>query len=442
MAHLFVLLVLLALQGVLLHGFPDAFASQEIQLTVNFGFLLLAAYLFGEWAARIRLPKLSGYLLAGILLGPDVLGTFSRESVASLRFIDELALTYIALTAGLELRVQDLRKDWKLLLGLSLAVPLIVFPLIFLFLYWSGEGFGLFSGISSLQKGILAALAASLAIARSPSSTVAIIKECRARGRFSETVLGVTVVTDILVIVCFSFFLALSGVQGRQEISSSMLWISIPLEIFLSFFAGLLLAGCMSIYTHYVKADRIFFFLCVGFLVTRLSDATSYSLENYTGMALHLEPLLISMSAGFCLQNVFPGGAFYEETIERSYLPIFVIFFALAGTALDLGAFFQMWPCAMLFAVIRFSGIWFACTGTLAILREPVSRGALYGMSFITQAGVSIGLAGLFLRRFPQEADVFYTLLLAVILMNQMLGPVAFKVALEKSGEARTGKAS
>jgi len=442
MAHLFVLLVLLALQGILLTAFPDAFASREIQLTVNFGFLLLAAYLFGEWASRIRLPKLSGYLLAGILLGPDVLGTFSRESVASLRFIDELALTYIALTAGLELRMRDLRKDWKILLGLSLAVPLVVFPLTFLFLYWGGDSFGLFPGLTTVQSGILAALAATLAIARSPSSTVAIMKECRARGRFSETVLGVTVVTDILVIVFFSFFMALSGIQGREGVSPSMLWISIPLEIFLSFGAGLLLAGCMSIYTRYVKADRIFFFLCVGFLVTRLSDATSHSLEHYTGMALHLEPLLISMSAGFCLQNLFREGAFYEETIERSYLPIFVIFFALAGTCLDLGAFVRMWPCAVLFAVIRFSGIWFASTGTMAILHEPASRGTLYSMSFITQAGVSIGLAGLVLRRFPHEVDVFYTLLMAVILMNQMMGPVAFKVALERSGEARPVKAS
>ncbi len=441
MAHLFVLLVLLALQGILLKGFPEAFSSSEVQLTVNFGFLLLAAYLFGEWAARIRLPKLTGYLLAGILLGPDILGTFTRESVASLRFIDELALTYIALAAGLELRVRDLRKEWRLLLGLSLGIPIVVFPLTFIFLYWAGPFFGLFAQLSPYQRALLAALAATLAIARSPSSTVAIMKECKARGRFSETALCVTVITDILVIVFFSFFLAFSGaVEGEVEPSTSALWVSIPLEILLSFLAGLFLAWCMSMYTRLVKADRIFFFLCVGFLVTRLSDATSHWLEIYTGIALHLEPLLISMSAGFFLQNIFRQGAFYEETIERSFLPIFVIFFALAGTGLDLQALVRMWPCALLFVLIRFSGILIACFGTMKVVGEPPSQAGLYGMSFITQAGVSIGLAALVLSRFSCEIDMFYTLLLAVILMNQLVGPVAFKWALEKSGEARTGK--
>jgi len=90
MTHLFVLIVLVLLQGLLLKGFPQAFSLVEVQLTLNFGFLLLAAYLFGEWTARIRLPKLTGYLFAGILLGPDVLGYFSRESLVSLGFIDEL----------------------------------------------------------------------------------------------------------------------------------------------------------------------------------------------------------------------------------------------------------------------------------------------------------------------------------------------------------------
>jgi len=441
MPHLFVLLVIVALQGILLHAFSDAFGTWEIQLTVNLGFLLVAAYLFGQWAARIRFPKISGYLLAGVLLGPDVLGTLSRESAASLRFLDELALTFIALAAGVELRMRDLRKEWRLLTGLSLSIPLIVFPAIFLFLYEAGDLFGLFPGLSTLKRGLLAALGASLGIALSPSSTVAIIKECRARGRFSEAVMGVTVVIDILVIVFTSFLLALSVLGDAQGGASSPLrWFAIPLEIILSFLAGLFLAWGMAIYTRYVKADPIFFFLCVGFLVTRVSDATSRSLELYTGIALHLEPLLISLSAGFCLQNVFGTGAFYEETIERSYLPIFVIFFALAGTGLDLGAFRRMWPCALLFAGIRLAGIWVASAGTLALLRELPARGTLYGMGFITQAGVSIGLAALVVRRFPHDVEAFYTLLLAVVLMNQMVGPVALKLALERSGEARAGR--
>ena len=441
MTHLFVLLVVMLLQGILLKSFPGAFAQTEVQLTLNFGFLLLAAYLLGEGTSRLGLPKLTGYLFAGILLGPDMLGYFTRESVESLRFIDELALTFIALSAGLELRVQDLRKQWRVLSGLITGIPLVVFSLIFSFIFFAGSGLGLLPTLPPGQKALLACLLGTLAIARSPSSTVAVIKECRARGSFSETVLCVTVAMDILVIVLFSLFLSLAGISTHSDpVSAVALWITIPSEILLSFLGGFFLAWVMKIYTRYIYADRLFFLLCVAFLVTRLSHAFSGFVEPLTGISLRLEPLLICMSAGFFLQNYFRHGSFYEETIEHSFLPIFVIFFALAGTALDLQALRFMWPVAILYVVIRILGVFLACHGVMRFLRAPFSHGNLYGLSFITQAGVSIGLASLIPRRFPEEGEALFTLLLAVIVINQIVGPIAFKFALERSGESRIVK--
>lgn len=441
MTHLFALLVVMILQGILLKSFPGAFARTEVQLTLNFGFLLLAAYLLGEGTSRIRLPKLTGYLFAGILLGPDVMGYFTRESVESLRFIDELALTFIALSAGLELRVQDLRKQWRILSGLITGIPLVVFSLVFSFVFFAGSDLGLLPCLPPIQKALLASLLGTLAIARSPSSTIAVIKECKARGSFSETVLCVTVAMDILVIVLFSLFLSLASLSTSSDYASRVAaWITIPAEIILSFLGGFALAWVMKIYTRYIHADRLFFLLCIAFLVTRLSHSFSGFLESLTGFSLHLEPLLICMSAGFFLQNHFKQGLFYEETIERSFLPIFVIFFALAGTDLDLQALRFMWPLALLFVGIRISGVFFACHGVMRILRAPFSHGHLYGLSFITQAGVSIGLASLIPRRFPEEGQALFTLLLAVIVINQIIGPIAFKFALERIGEAKTGK--
>jgi len=440
MIHLFALLVLLILQGIVLKAFPEAMGRTDVQLTLNFGFLLLAAYLFGEWTARIRLPKLTGYLFAGILLGPDLMGYFSRESVESLRFFDELALTFIALSAGLELRLADLRKQARILSGLVIGIPLVVFSLTFSFIYFAGPVLGLLPTSSPFEKMIMAALLGTLAIARSPSSTVAVIKECKAKGSFSETVLGVTVSMDILVIVLFSLFLSLAGMsQTNAPVSVVALWITIPVEILLSFLTGFGLAWLMAIYTRYIQADRIFFLLCVAFLVTRLSFVFSEHLESSIGISLHLEPLLICMSAGFFLQNVFRQGPFYEETIEQSFLPIFVIFFALAGTRLDIEALRLMWQYALMFAIVRYLGIFLSCHMVAGALRIPPARGNLYSMSFITQAGVSVGLANLLPVRFPQGGDVLFTLLLAVIVMNQVAGPIAFKFALEKSGEAKRG---
>ncbi len=438
MTHLFVLFILVLLQGILLRGFPQAFSLMEVQLTLNFGFLLLAAYLFGEWTARIRLPKLTGYLFAGILLGPDVLGYFTRESVASLRFIDELALAFIALSAGLELRVKDLRRQWRILTGLVVAIPVTVFCTIFAFIYFALPQLGVLPTMPPVQKTILAALLGTLAIARSPSSTLAVIKECRAKGEFSESVLCVTVVMDILVIMLFSLFLALVGATGSAAATDADdLWVKIPSELVLSFLLGLCLAWFMSVYVRYIRTEGIFFLLCVAFLVTRLSHGLAGHTESMLGFSLHLEPLLICMSAGFFLQNLFKRGEFYEATIDRSFLPIFVVFFALAGTGLSLEALGSMWQVAIVYALIRILGVFVACHVSLGLLGSPMKMRNLYGMSFITQAGVSIGLAGLIPRRFPEGGETLFTLLLAVIVINQIVGPIAFKTALVQSGEAK-----
>jgi Kef-type K+ transport system membrane component KefB len=438
MTHLFVLCVLVLLQGILVRSFPEAFSLTEVQLTLNFGFLLLAAYLLGEWTARIRLPRLTGYLFAGILLGPDVLEYFSGDSVEALRFIDELALTFIALSAGLELRVQDLRKQWRILVGLTAGIPVAVFCLVFPFVYFALPQLGLLPVLPSPQRAIVASLFGTLAVARSPSSTLAVIKECRARGRFSESALCVTVVTDILVIMLFSFFLALAG--GHDPAGSGRevgLWVAIPVEILLSLLLGFFLAWFMGAYVRYIQAESIFFLLCVAFLVTRLCQVFPAQTASLTGIALRLEPLLICMSAGFFLQNRFGRGAFYEDAIERSFLPIFVVFFALAGTRLDLQALASMWTWALLYAGVRMLGLFLGSHCVVGVLRFPFRAGNHYGMSFITQAGVSIGLVSLLPGRFPRGGEVLYTLVLAAIVINQIVGPIAFKFALEQSGEAR-----
>jgi Kef-type K+ transport system membrane component KefB len=441
MTHLFVLAVLVLLQGILLKGFPHAFSLVEVQLTLNFGFLLLAAYLFGEWTVRIRLPKLTGYIFAGLLLGPDVMGYFSRESVEALLFIDELALTFIALSAGLELDMEDLRKQWRLLTGLTLAIPVSVFTLVVPFVYFALPQLGLLPALPPAQRAVLAALLGTLAIARSPSSTLAVIKECRARGSFSESALCVTVVTDIFVIVFFSFFLSLGWAADPRGPSFEMgLLMTILAGISLCLVLGFLLAWFMSIYVRYIRTESIFFLLCVAFVVTRFSLAFPEQSARLAGVSLHLDPLLICMSAGFFLRNRFRRGAFYERAIERSFLPIFVVFFALAGTRLDLEAFGSVWRWALLFVAIRMLGIFLGSHGVLWRLHAPFRMGSFYGMSFITQAGVSIGLASMIPRRFPVGGEGLYTLVLAVIVINQIVGPIAFKFALEQSGEAKTAR--
>ena len=159
-------------------------------------------------------------------------------------------------------------------------------------------------------------------------------------------------------------------------------------------------------------------------------------MEGLFAVSLNLEPLLICMSAGFSVQNFSDMGRFFMDGLERISLPIYVLFFSLAGASLDLDALHIAWPLALSLAVVRGLGI-LAATWLAGVLnRDPASHRRSAWMAYLTQAGVAIGLAQLAERHFPEIGVYLTTVVLAVITINQVVGPITFKASLNIVGEA------
>jgi Kef-type K+ transport system membrane component KefB len=364
----------------------------------------------------------------------------SHEMVSRFRLVDDLALSFIALTAGGTLQLQFLRKRSKAILINILLQTLFAFTLVFLSFFFMSNRLSLMPNLTEAQIMVLACLLGVIAVARSPSSAIAIINECRASGMFTTTVLGVTVAIDVLIIVMFTLAMAVSEIiMGAGTAVDFRLITGLTLAVAGSLALGIVLGKGISLYIAKVGHDLSLFLLFFAFSLFKACLWFNQFMEAHFAVSLHLEPLLICISAGFTVQNFSRHGYIFMEAMERFALPIFVLFFSIAGASLNLDALLMTWPLAALLVIVRTVGI-FGSTWVAGILnRDPSQHRRIAWMAYITQAGVAIGLAQLAQRRFPELGVYLTTLVLAVITINQVVGPITFKIALKKAGEVEQG---
>ena len=421
-----------------LFPFSDVAVFADARSTMTFGFLLLAAYLVGDVLSRFKIPKITGYILAGIVFGPHAFELVSTAAVRELKLIDDLALTFIALAAGGELRLEELRQRRRSITLNVLFQAVIVFVGVAGFTLAARSLLPFLEARSFAEILAVAALLGVFAMARSPSSAIAIISECKARGPFTEMVLGVTVVMDVLVIVIFAAVVSISQtlVTPGSQLDFGFV-VMVVVQLLGSILGGVVLGCLISLYIRYVEAELVVFILALAFLVTFFSGQFALLLDRLYSLPLHLEPLLICVTAGFWVRNFSRGGGLFMENIDRSSLPIYVIFFSLTGAALNLDALRQTWLIAVLLVVVRCLLIWLGAYLGTSLSGDPPRFRKMAGLSFVTQAGVSLGLAGIVMSRFPDWGAALATTIVAVIALNQLIGPIAFKFALGAVGEAR-----
>lgn len=408
------------------------------QVAMALGFALLAAHLFGRVGAQLRLPLITGYLLAGVLLGPHVLGMMSLEVKEGLEVVTELALGLIALTAGGELALEQVRPRMKAIGWVTGLQTVVIFGGTSLLLLGahlmvrrSGGDLVLTSGLDWGQLIALALILGLVSTANSPSSTVAVINELKSRGPLSTVALGVTVVKDVVVILLMGLTLTVvrTLVAERSTFSAALVG-EMALEIVFSLVAGALLGLAIIAYLRWIGREVAIAVLVAVFVAAEGSQA----LEGLIGIHPHF--LVVCMTAGFLVENLSEEGRTLMGGIERTSLPVYVVFFTLAGVALDLESLRRMWPLALLFvawrALLLYGTSWLGCH----VAGEEPRIKHLSWAGFLPQAGVSLGLAELVAQRYPEMGRTASTLILAIIAVNQLIGPVLFKWSLVRAGEA------
>ena len=432
------IIVCLGISGLWVKGIDVETGRQQAGLIIfSLGFVMLSAYVLAQIVRFFNLPMLTGYIFAGIIAGPYITGFLTAEMVERLRLIDDLALSFIALMAGGELRMALIVQRGQSIFLSIVFVTGLVGGLIVLCILLMGQFFNVTSGFNFISLLVFAILIGVICVARSPSSAIAVIKECEAKGPFTAMILAVTVVTDVLIIIVFTIAMALSKILMKGGSLIQLTEISgLMFEILASLIIGVVLGQIISFYMDRVRRDFLLFLLFLAFAVARLSIGFNHIMEVQYEISLHLEPLLICMSAGFFVQNVSRFGDDFLESLEKMSLPIYALFFSIAGASLNFDSLILCWPLAIIIVIARMVGLFGGSWLAGVISHDPPIFNRNAWMTYVTQAGVSIGLAQIAARQFPEIGIHLHTVVLAIIAINQIIGPIIFKLALNKVGES------
>ncbi|KAF5838418.1 Cation/H+ exchanger [Dunaliella salina] len=409
------------------------------------------SYYVGLAARVLRLPQITGYLVSGIICGPYVLGILSSESVLDLNIIEGACLSIIGLAAGAELDWPSLSRARKQVFGITAGVCLVSWLMCYLALDWTGSQF--MPNTAGPHLTAAATLGATLMMARSPASAIAVLKEVDGKGPFCGLVMAVVVVKDVLVIMAFALNLELIHAvilpQGSEMRLLNFLLplISVTLSMALGAFGGLLL-GTLLLKTRASSPPA------KETSTHQVAEAQQASRARQAGVLLmatcvfqvahyfQAEPLLACVTMGMVVVNRRHERAEKDKDELHMLLAQImsftnVAFFGLAGASLKLSALKTvLWP-ALVIAAVRLVAIYIgAGVGCLATSTSPEFRRNFW-LSMVTQAGVAMGLARLAGTRFPLWGPHFQTFMMSIILINLLLGPPLFRLALVRVGEIK-----
>lgn len=414
---------------------------QTLILLGGFIVVAVAARQLAGFFARFKLPLITGLLIIGILCGPFVLGLIPEESRTKLNFINEISLALIAFAASSELYLRELRSRLNSIKWITFGQLIITFLISAVVVFFLLDNISFTENLPFYTQIAISLLAGTVFVARSPASAIAIINEMRARGPFTQTVLGVTVLKDFLVIALFSVTLSISiSLVNDNALSFAFLGILL-LEIALSFLLGLLLGQLLKLVLSFSLSlrSKTILILLLGFLTYKLSHSVEHLSAEYLGFTFVVEPLLICIIGSFYVTNFTRYRPEFIKIINDAGPYVYVVFFTLAGASLSLDIVAEVaWIAALLFAVRLVSimiGAWIG--GNLA--GDPPLFNRIGWMPYITQAGVGLGLATTIANNFPEWGYELSTLLISVIVISQIVGPPFFKwsINLVKEGHSK-----
>ena len=387
------------------------------------GFALIAAALAGALIERVGLPRVTGYLLFGMVCGPYIANIITRPMARELQLINGLAVVLIAFIAGLEMNFVRLRPRLRAMAqfgGMSMLVLYAcLFPLFWLAWPWLQLG----ADFSLLQKTAVVALLTTVVASFSPTVTIALIAESRASGPLSELTLAVVILADLVLILIFTLVMQLVryAFGGSGEVG---LFVSLSWEIFGSFAFGAAVGAGFAFYLRHIGREVAIALLAVCVLIAGV------------GSRLHIEPLLAALAAGLVVENIAPPkGDMLKEAVERGALPVLVVFFAAAGASLQIDALAAIGWIAVGVSAARTLLIWFSSRLGASYAGIGPPNGSLVWMGLISQAGVTLGLTLLVAGEYPSWGSTIQTLMVALIALHQFAGPVLFRAALARAGE-------
>jgi Kef-type K+ transport system membrane component KefB len=419
------ILLLLALGGLMHAARSFSLESGTQGVLLAFGYLLLTAYFAAKVASRIGLPKLTGYLLAGIAVGPQVLGLVDQQTVDNLKVVNGVAVCMIALTAGSELNLEQVRPVARILRRIVLFAIMGAMLLLGGVLYLIRPLVPWLDAMPSHEAIAVAMMIGVALSAQSPAVVMALVSEMRAEGPVTRVILASVVVADLVVILCYAIASTVTSTVTGGGVDVMTTVASVGWELLGSVGFGVMVGAVIGRFLLYVGRGSSLFAVMICLVVAEI------------GQRIHLDPLIVMLAAGIWLENFSRADASkLLHDIESASLPVFLVFFALAGAKIDIYTLYASLIPVLILAATRASAF-FVGTRIATAVRDAdpaVKRYAWFGL--VPQAGLALALALLVQKSFPAFGPQAAAILFGVVACNEMIAPVVLRALLLRSGEA------
>lgn len=386
-----------------------------MNIFIKLGLVVRFGLVGGKIARRLNLPDVTGFLIGGLFLGPSFLNIISSADTPMINFVNELSLSAIAFNIGGEFVIKQIKKLGKEIFLITIFEVFVVVALVFSVMYYLLN-----------QEFVFSVMVASMSAATAPAGTMMVIRQYRAKGPVTNTILPVAALDDALGIMVFGLAMSLAKISLGEVSGSGIMLIAAPfLEIVFSLSLGALLGVALTYLSKFVKSsEEMTSFILIFILLS--SGLASY---------LNVSSLLSSMMMGAVFVNISNKHIKVFGNINQFMPPFTLLFFAFAGSSLDLSILGSIGVLGLAYVLARMFGKVIGATiGAKLANSEPVVQKYL-GWALLPQGGISIGLSMIVKDQLPAFSDGIVTLILFSVLVFEIAGPIFAKIAITKAGE-------
>ncbi|HEX5324332.1 MAG TPA: cation:proton antiporter [Capsulimonadaceae bacterium] len=386
----------------------------------SLGVILLLALLAGHIVKWLRVPEVTGYLLAGVALGPSVLGWVSPDNLSALQALSEVALGLILFSIGTVFEVDHFRRIGPQLIVITVIESVLAAAIV---------GGGMLVAGQQWQTSLLLG---AMAIETAAASTLMVLRECNAKGELTSVLMGVFALDNLLCLITFNLIVAaieLSTHAGSAWNLSAALGTIGPLvwQIVGSAALGYMIGFLLAAWSARVVEHGEQLILLAGCVLLCVGAA----------QVLNLSAMVTNLSVGATVANLSQRSRNFIESLEKTDPPLYAIFFVLAGAGLRLSLLTAVGIPGLVYLVGRLvAKIGGARIGAAAAGASKVVQRRL-PFAMCAQAGLAVGLTMTLERRLPQIAPTVSTIVLSAVIIFEVIGPLGVRWSIVRSGEAQ-----
>ena len=404
---------------------------------VCLAFAMIAGLMLSRLTKKLHLPTVTAYLVAGLLIGPFVLGALqvrglgfnSLEQVEGLSVVTQTALGFIAFTIGNEFRMSQLKATGKAAITIGIlqaVITTVVVDVVLIALHLA------FPAVLSLPCAIVLGAIAS---ATAPAATLMVVRQYKADGPLTRLLLLVVAIDDAVGLLLFSVSYGVASALSHGQVSVLAVVVEPIVEIVLSLGLGAAMGWLLDAVEHFFhsRSKRMTISVAFVLLTVGLSTVKFYIGPVHCGFSL----LLVCMMTGTVFCNICDTSEELMDRVDGWTMPLNILFFVISGAELDLNVLLQ--PMTVLVGVLyilaRSAGKYFGAASSCRLVHQDKSITDNLGITLLPQAGVALGMA--LTAASLEGGELTRNVVLFAVLVYELVGPALTKRSLIAVGEIR-----